>query len=1648
MRTRFATEQPARAGFRAAAFWSQIGFGLLIVVGGWMPRNIMGAGGTFGPPDGQGVFDVMSSVPAGHGPGFFELSTDSAFGWDVVTEAGAGGVWGAVDGELTAARFDNPGGVASDSLGNLYVVDSGNNRIRMIRPGGIVTTIAGSTFGFADGQGVSARFAFPTGIAVGPHDGHLYVSDTYNNRIRKLTRPAVEGQPWVVTTIAGGSTAGYADANGSSARFNLPQGLVVDLSGQVFVADSGNHRIRRITALGVVTTLAGSGTSGFANGEGATARFDSPGGVALDSAGNLYVADRGNHRIRKVLPSGLVSTYAGSGVPDSVDGTVFDSAFYSPAAVVIDAHDTIYVADEGSHKVRRITPPTRSPFVEVQTVAGDGVAGFVNGRAGLARLDHPAGMTWTANGDLLVADSENHCLRRLVSPVKVEAVGNPALPQVKATIRPVALGVPPGVYYFRWRALDWTVENDGLSRLITTVTPIALTIEADPVNAGEAVLRGLVNPRNLPVTALRFEVAPAMDFAASQMVGVTPTPGGGNADVPFSGVFSYPVSAAPGTAFYFRAIAVNDYGTSVSSEVFSFEVPGAMVVTEAVTDALTTRYEAQLNATANPKGSPMAVRFEYSTEPGLVDSWLAATIAPAVDTSGARGAAVDGAGHVFFSRQHLHRIQRFPAGLDIGGATPGFVNGDFASARFDRPAGVVLWNPDGATKFLVVCDEFNHCLRKVDLISGMVSTLAGSGVAGYADGTPAAARFLYPQGLAVDAAGHVYVADTGNHCVRKVTMSGGAAAQVETVAGINVEGQLDGASTVARFRSPAAVACGAGGVLYVADTGNHRVCKLESGEVSTMAGGSGAGFADATGAEARFSSPSGLALDSAGRLLVADRDNHRIRRIDLDGKVRTLAGSGARGVLDSPAAVEGLIPGTATRFALPNGIVAAGGDEFLITGGAEESALRKISPGSIRVVIVEPDLSGHGEQVISEPIAALSPGTTYYYRAVGDNRMDGTIEGAIRSFTTYSEPVIAVHAGATIADPLLAPGQLEPVSFGVMARHTVTTREFTVANLGGWPLTLGSVVVPAGYELTGGLGLVPAGGALTFSVRLTATNAAVFSGELVIASDDPDVPLFRFPLWGKKVDPPMVLGMSLRDLTIWPSSATLEAEINPNGADTSVTFEVSPGPDFEAVRVTTVAGGVSGYQDARGTASRFDRPLGLTADAPGNVYAADSENHRIRRITPTGVVSTFAGTGVAGFLDGPVTIAQFDRPLAVAAGPGGTLYVADNHRVRVITGGVVMTLAGTGEASFTDGLGSAARFHTPSGLAVAGNGDLYVADKTNRRIRRVTASGEVSTVALLAAPAEPAGLAIGPDGDLFVVDAGTHRVLRVTPGGVVSVFAGSGAAGHADAAGAAAQFYGPEGIAFDAAAQAFYIADRGNQRVRKVDLLGAVSTLAGSGQGGALDGPGPLAEFDEPVALTVTQAKTVMVSQLGGSALRLVAPTLIKASSADVLTESGLFSLPVSGLNPGVIHYVRVVVSSVGGTVVSSPILLGTPYTQWQIDHFGPNAVNQAVSGPGASPSGDRVPNLMKFALGLDPNTRSHEGLPVLRVNHPSSGFFSLTVQRNPAATNVRVFFEGSTDQSDWSEEGVQISGDNVGYLPYKDVPKRFLRAGFELILP
>jgi sugar lactone lactonase YvrE len=659
--------------------------------------------------------------------------------------------------------------------------------------------------------------------------------------------------------------------------------------------------------------------------------------------------------------------------------------------------------------------------------------------------------------------------------------------------------------------------------------------------------------------------------------------------------------------------------------------------------------------------------------------------------------------------------------------SPGAIDGTASAARFGGGFYIGLSGPCGVTVDsagnVYVADSYNQTIRKVTP-AGVVKTLAGlAGSYGGADGTGSAARFNYPSGVAVDSAGNVYVADTSNDTIRKVTAGG----VVTTLAG----GEL--------FSGPQGVAVDSGGNVYVADTWNNRIRKVTpGGVVTTLAGLAGSyGTNDGTGSAARFSNPSGVAVDSIGNVYVADTGNHTIRKVTPGGVVTTLAGlAGSNGSSDGT--------GSAARFNYPSGVAVDGAGNVYVADRDNET-IRKVTPGGV---------------------------------------------------------VTTLAGNAAIANQWGSP-------------------------IGGYADGTGSA---ARFYSPSGV-------------------AADFAGNVYVADT---------------------------------GSFTIR-KVAPGGV------------------VTTLAGlaGSQGSADGTGGAAQFNGPHGVAVDNATNLYVADTYNCTIRKVTASGVVTTLAGlAGSYGTNDGSGSAAQFNSPSGVAVDSAGNLYVADtgNHTIRKLTpSGVVTTLAGlTGSYGTNDGTGCAARFNGPTGVAVDSAGNVYVADSANDTIRKVTPGGVVTTLVGLAGSwgsadgtgssaqfHNPSGLAVDGADNVYVADFYNFTIRKVTPGGVVTTLAGlAGSSGSADGTGNAALFCGPEGVAVDSAGNV-YVADTWNRSIRKVTPDGMVTTLAGlAGSYGSTDGTGSAARFGGyaglyigapvgPAGLAADRAGKVYVADAYNNTIRL-----------------------------------------------------------------------------------------------------------------------------------------------------------------------------------
>jgi len=959
---------------------------------------------------------------------------------------------------------------------------------------------------------ISVGLQMPQGVAV-DSAGDLYIVDTGGGRIRKL-----DTATGVVRVIAGnGSVGGSGDGGpATSAEFSGPQSAAVDGLGHVYVADEGNHRIRRIdVGTGVISTVVGVGTPGFAGDGGAAtaAQLQSPVGVAIDGLGTLYVADTNNHRIRKVdAVTGIITTIAGTGVQgDSGDGGAATLAqLRGPEGMALDGMGALYVAEPLSYRVRKITLSTGV----ITTAAGTGTPGYSgdNGAATSAKLYDVLAVAVDGQGNLYVADSSNSRVREVLR-----------------------------------------------------ATGVIITVAGNGAAASSGDL-GLATS-----ASIRMPTGVALDAAGNLYI-----------------------------------------ADRMSNKIRKVRAGTGIITTAAGSGAF-----------------------------GNLGDGGAATSA---FLGGADGVALDGAGNLFIADTNNNRVRRVDLATGIIDTVAGIGNSGYSGdggaateAALSFPSSVAL---DSAGN-LYIADASNQRVRRVAAATGVITTIAGTGAFGFAGdgGAATAASLNQPAGVAIDGAGNLYIADRDNFRVRMVEAGAGV---IRTVAGTGVPGYTGdgGPATNARIFMPMGVAADYNGNFYIADSLNSRIRKVaaETGTITTVAGTGTAGFSGDGGLaiSANLDRPDNVGVDDAGNLYIADVNNQRIRKVvAATGVIGTVAGSGTLGFAgDGGAATSG-------RLRIPSAVVVDGQGALYVTDFGNR-VVRYVDPDTQVLTTLAGKVDPEGMGPILQATLA-DPRSVVW--AEGLWLMAGGSSGTVQALRDSSN-WLEVAAG----------------------RYP---QSISTANLGRFRDNAFGSVGGVEYDAANNL------------IYLTESSA---NRVLVVAVTDPD------------------------DENTW-TIAGLAGD---------------------------ASGGAPGFANGVGASARFRNPTGLYFDSAARIlYVADTGNHSIRTINvDTGVVGTAFGT--------PATLGFF----------------GDN------------------------GLATHALMYQPQALSRCANGDFFIADTGNNRVRRVhrLGSDDIMTTVLgdgTAAssgegtpawtfPVEaPLGLACDDFGNLFVTSTSTVRMLPASDTGVV-----------------------------------------------------------------------------------------------------------------------------------------------------------------------------------------------------------------------------------------------------------------------------------------
>lgn len=733
----------------------------------------------------------------------------------VTTFAGAAGNVGNADGAGAAARFAYPQGLAVGGDGNIYVADTGNSTIRQVSPSGVVTTLAGSpgVIGSADGTNGAARFSLPGAVAVDAA-GVLYVTDTGNSTIRRVAPVATN---WVVTTLAGSPTlSGNQDGTNHNAHFSKPWGIAVDTNRNLYVADTGNGALRKLTASGtnwVATTLVKAGA---------------PGGLTLDPAGNLYVADSGNNVIRKVARSGtnwLAPVLAGSlGQAGSADGPQGTNAalFNYPRGITWSATGALYVADSLNHSIRQATAAG-----VVTTLAGAaGGRGNADGLQDQARFHAPLGLAVDGGNNLYVADSQNNAIRRVTPAGLVTTLagaadalaGNRDGAGTNAAFdspAAVAVDAQTNIYVADFfnneiRQLVWAETN----WLVTT-----LAGRAGPLYAG-TITNIIANPL-LSLTNVSFLVTPASPYHS------------------YTGVITNIAGVVTNLSLFTTNTwtATNAAGLAVTNTLVTSNLGGVLTnLTLGATNMFFILTNTPLFGTNLAKSGTA----RWTNAFALVTNVFTLSAAPPLlDGMGTNalfdqpsGLALDANGNLYVADGGTNGVRlvspdgRVTTLAASSGAYPVNASQFGTNQLFYQSSAVAV---DG-TGNVYVADAGNNTIRRITP-AGAVATIAGSpGLYGVADGTNGEARFASPVSLAINAQGSLFVADALSDTIRELAPAGSNWI-VTTVGGVaTAAGDADGAGSSSRFNHPSGVAVDGSGNLYVADTGNNTL-RLGSAEV-------------------------------------------------------------------------------------------------------------------------------------------------------------------------------------------------------------------------------------------------------------------------------------------------------------------------------------------------------------------------------------------------------------------------------------------------------------------------------------------------------------------------------------------------------------------------------------------------------------------------------------------------------------------------------------------------------------------------------------------------------------------------------------------------------------------------------------------------
>ncbi len=1271
-----------------------------------------------------------------------------------------------------------------------------------------------------------------------------------------------------INTVVGSGGSG----TGLFAQFNNARGIAAASSTVFYVADTANHVVRKIdTTAGTSTIFAGLLGQAGVSGDGAlatAARLSSPSDVALDAAGNVYISDSGNHKIRKVDAANLITTFAGSGTAGT-GLTVTGSSFNIPLGLAFSTanSDSLLIADSGNHRIVSLNNLALTPTLTL-------IAGSSSGQSGSSEdgdpasnslLNRPTDVAVATNNRIVIADTDNHRVRVIASEDvprvrNIVGTGISGFNAELGTGASIQLHTPSGV----------SADATGLIYISDTLNHRIRTVDTN----------GSVNTiAGRSVQGYNGDGSPATNYSLNSPMGLQ--------TITVSSAVQLLLMDAGNNRL--RKVAAGALSTVISDGSGGFAGDDG--------PAASAKLDGPGGFAADAQGN-----------------WY---IADTNNQVVRRVNVSDG------------KIITYAGSAGMASASPTGVNGDGAAANLatlNAPSAVAV----DAQGNLFIADTGNRRIRRVDATSKNIST-----VMGMVTTLQGASELNQPTGVAVDALGNLYVADAGNHVVIAQNSSGGFIfrAGQTGLAGSGGDGSLllpPPPASPPRLKRPTSVAV-SGTTIYVSDSDNHRIRRIRpstSGiqtaytidsyapynlgptQVTVRDGFDGDGLA--TSSSTRLRSPAGIATDAAGNLYISDRGNGRIRRIDAGTRIiETVIGNGTIGFGGDGG------PALSAALSAPLGVFATATNVFVADTGNNRIRRTSTQPNAA------PVLTSPGNKTIAEGAAltfALSAtdqvGQTLTYSMTSTPALpttapnNATLDAATGAFSwTPSFDVVPNTTPVNFQVTFTATDNVIPP----LSNMQIITITVNPANR---PPVVDSGAIPAAVEATSAAGapvqLVgsasdPDGDAIT-TVTWTDTRpsqAAVTIGSTL--SINPTLALGAHSIvltasagvsGAGGTASTTARALVVQDTTAPTFSGTQAdiTEVITTGNSKVVTFTLPTATDLVSGARTVTAVPVSGTAFPLGSTT-----VTLTAsDVAGNVRTAtfrvivscqgtgcavtNSSNYNIAAYAGSGSY----GNGGDG---GQGTAASFRRPRGIAAHTNGTIYVADeqSHQIRAIAAnGVVSLLAGVSKGFVGDGAAAAsARLNSPTGLALdSARNLLYVADTNNQRIRRIDlvtnvittfagngAAGMGTDGTATTTPLNfPQGLAVDSAGNVYVADTGNSRVVRIA-GTALTTLAGNGSVGFAGdgAAASTGRFNHPTGIAVTGDGLTVYVADRGNQRIRRINS-NTISTFAGTGAN-ATTGDGAVATaagLNNPLDVLVDAANNVFITETDGERIRRV----------------------------------------------------------------------------------------------------------------------------------------------------------------------------------